>query len=138
MGHRSMWAVMEAGQARADAHHGSVDEAMAKLEAAEEVIDQSGEQVSLPWVLLARAEVTSLAGDEAAEQVVAALQRAHDIARGQGAHLYSLRAAVGLAELPDAVRPADWRERLVAARSRIPATSDYAAVVRADELLARG
>jgi class 3 adenylate cyclase/tetratricopeptide (TPR) repeat protein len=138
MGHRSMWAVMEAGQARADAHHGSFDEAMAKLDAAEEAIDQSGERVSQAWVLLARAEVASLAADEAAEQVVAALQRAHDLARGQGAHLYSLQAAVGLAELPDAMRPADWRERLVAARSRIPATSDYAAVVRADELLARG
>jgi hypothetical protein len=138
MGHRSMWSVMEANQARADAHHGSTDEAMVKLDAAEEALEQSGEWVSLPCVLLARAEVAALRGEEAIEVVAAALERAHDVAREQGAHLYALRAAVELAALPDEARPADWRERLVAARSRIPATSDYADVVRADELLARG
>jgi class 3 adenylate cyclase/tetratricopeptide (TPR) repeat protein len=138
MGHRSMWALMAAGQARADAHNGSVDEAMTRLDAAEEAIEHSGERLSLPWVLLARAEVASQAGDGAVEEIAAALGRAQDVAREQGANLYALRAAVELAELPEAVRPADWHERIVTARSRIPAASDYADVVRADKLLARG
>src|SRR4029450_2763258 len=103
-----MWALMAAGQARADAHHGSVNEAMARLDAAEEGIEHSGERGSLPWVLLARAEVASQAGDEAVEEIAATLGRAQDVAREQGANLYALRAAVELAELPDAVRPADW------------------------------
>ena len=40
------------------------------------------------------------------DQAAAALERAYGVAVEQGAHLYALRAAVGLAELPDDVRPA--------------------------------
>jgi hypothetical protein len=138
MGHCSMWAVMEAGQALSDGHHGSFDEAAAKLAAAEESIEVSGEHVSLPWVLLARAEVASMAGDSAADEVTDALERAHRVATEQGAHLYALRAAVGLAQLPADRRPDDWRQRLVSTRARIPAASSYPDVVRADELLAPG
>ena len=138
MGHRSMWAIMEASQARADGHRGRVEEAMARFDAAEECIQQSCEYVSLPWVLLAKAEVASLDPAVGVDQAAAPLERAYGVAVEQGAHLYALRAAVGMAELPDEVRPTGWRERLVTARSRIPAASTYPDVVRADALLAPG
>ena len=111
---------------------------MARFDAAEECIQQSCEYVSLPWVLLAKAEVASLDPAVGVDQAVAPLERAYGVAVEQGAHLYALRAAVGMAELPDEVRPTGWRERLVTARSRIPAASSYPDVVRADALLAPG
>ena len=66
----------------------------------------SCERVSLPWVLLARAEVATLTPARGFDEAATALERAYGVAVEQGAHLYALRAAVGLAALPDDVRPA--------------------------------
>jgi hypothetical protein len=133
MGHRSMSPMLKANLARIHGHHGQIARAQATVDEAMALVERSSEWLSLPWVLLVQAELATGTEDVAA---AAYLVKANGLAARQGAHLLAVRAAAALADLPAAVRPANWRELLQSARDRIPPGSSYADIRRADELLA--
>ena len=102
MGHRSMSPMLKANLARIHGHHGQIARAQATVDEAMALVERSSEWLSLPWVLLVQAELTTGTEDVAA---AAYLVKANGLAARQGAHLLAVRAAAALADLPAAVRP---------------------------------
>jgi tetratricopeptide (TPR) repeat protein len=135
MGQEAFAASNLAYLAHLNAEAGELDVAHELIEQALEVVHKTGEDVHLPELLRQRA-VYSLArgGDE--EDAAADLIEAIRVASEQGARVARLRAAIGLARLPDAVRPHDWRTLLIEARGDIPSPWPMAEAADADDLLA--
>jgi class 3 adenylate cyclase len=101
-------------------HHrsGDADRALELLADALELADKGGEPIHRSELLRLRAQVSLASGRSSGE--VADLREAVAIALEQGAVVLALRAAVDLAQLPDGVRPADWRDVLAAVWDRVP------------------
>ncbi|HEU5143587.1 MAG TPA: adenylate/guanylate cyclase domain-containing protein [Dermatophilaceae bacterium] len=122
------------GQLHASA--GEIERALELASEAVEVVHKSGEYIHLPEVLRHRASFVVARGldlDDAVADLVAAVQ----VATEQGSRVSRLRAALELARLPEAHRPADWRTVLSQARDDLPASFSSAESAAADALLAR-
>lgn len=136
MGFQSFVAFHLAHLARLDAAAGDVGRADAHLAEAFAAARRSGEEIHLPELLRQRAGATLARGGDA-DRAAADLTEAVRIATGQGARLSRLRAAVDLARLPAAGRPANWRTLLAEARADMPASTVTAETASADLLLDR-
>ena len=121
------------GRLYADA--GEPDRALEFVAQAIEAVHKTGEGIHLPELLRQRARYTlargGVIGDAAAD-----LAEAVRMATEQDARVARLRAALDLASLPHAGRPADWRRTLAAARAAVVAALVTPDTVAADELLA--
>jgi class 3 adenylate cyclase len=117
------------------AQAGDLDRAQLLMSEALEVVHKTGEEIHLPEVLRIRGgyELARPGGDP--QEALGDLAEALRVATGQGARVARLRAALDLARLPDDLRPADWRDSLVAARHAVPALTS-AETEAADALLA--
>jgi tetratricopeptide (TPR) repeat protein len=124
---RLAWLDERAGdEARADEH----------LAKAFEMVRRTGEELDLPELLRLRARFTLTRGGEAS-RAVSDLTDAIRVATEQGARLSRLRAALDLAGVPAASRPADWRTLLDEARNDMPSSTGIAETAAADVLLGR-
>jgi hypothetical protein len=115
---------------------GEIERALELASEAVEVVHKSGEFIHLPEVLRHRASFVVARGLDL-EDAVADLVAAVQVATEQGSRVSRLRAALELARLPEANRPADWRTVLSQARQDLPASFSAAESAAADELLAR-
>jgi DNA-binding winged helix-turn-helix (wHTH) protein/predicted ATPase len=115
---------------------GRVDEGLATVGEALSVARRTGDRFYEAELHRLNGELT-LAGDGDPAQAAASFRQAIDVARGQGAAMLALRAAIRLAGLP--VRPAAAaanRRLLRAARNAVPAELGIEEVAQADALLA--
>jgi hypothetical protein len=113
---------------------GELDAADALLAEAVDVVQRTGELVHLPELLREQARSAQARGR--AEEATVSYREAVRVAVEQGARVARLRAALGMAALPPAARPEDWRALLVDARADLPASMSTAETTAADELLA--
>ncbi len=121
------------GRLYADA--GEPDRGLEFVAQAIEAVQKTGEGIHLPELLRQRAQYTLAAGgviDHAAADLAEAVRMATD----QDARVARLRAALDLASLPHAGRPAEWRHTLAAARAAVVPALVTPDTVAADELLA--
>jgi class 3 adenylate cyclase/tetratricopeptide (TPR) repeat protein len=101
-----------------------------------EQVHRTGEDLHLAELLRQRA-ACRLAGDADADRAVADLVEAVRVAVDQGASVTRLRAALDLARIHAAARPADWRTTLAEARGALPAAFRNDETAAADALLDR-
>ncbi|WP_353507703.1 adenylate/guanylate cyclase domain-containing protein [Intrasporangium sp.] len=134
MGHEAFLGSMLAHLARLHAQAGDVDRASELIDEAVEAVHKSGEYLHLPELLRQRAGFALSRGAHA-DDVVADLQGAVDVAVEQEATVSYLRAALELARLPEDRRPIDWRITLDQARQSLPPSFRSAESAAADALL---
>jgi hypothetical protein len=105
-------------------HHylGNADPALRALEEAMQRTITSGERVHQPDLLRLRAEITTAAYPDRADEAVKDLIAAVEIGLAQGSLVLALRAANDLARLPRD-RPPDWSERIRAVVEHFPPDS---------------
>jgi class 3 adenylate cyclase/tetratricopeptide (TPR) repeat protein len=136
IGHIAFSASSLARLAELVARAGDVDRAAELVAEGIEVVHKTGEHLHLPELLRLRGEY-ALARWGDAEEAAADLREAVQVADQQGAGVSRLRAALALARLPEASRPADWRAVLEAARAALPTSgAKLPEATAADELLA--
>jgi tetratricopeptide (TPR) repeat protein len=134
MGHEAFVASALAYLAELHAAAGEVDRADELIDEALQLVHKVGEDLHLPELLRQRA-LYCLARGGNPERAVADLTEAVRIATEQGARVARLRAAVQLARVPSAVRPAPWRAMLAEARADLPPTAATDDTAAADDLL---
>ncbi len=135
MGQEAFAASNLAYLAHLNSEAGKLDVAHELIEQALEAVHKTGENVHLPELLRQRA-VYSLAGGGDDREAAADLTEAMRVASEQGARVARLRAAIGLARLPEAVRPHDWRSMLIEARGDVSSFLPMGETADADALLA--
>jgi class 3 adenylate cyclase len=134
MGQESFSAAHLAYLAQLRAAAGELDAAEALAAEAVDLVQRTGERVHLPELLRQRGCYAQARG--AAEEAAASYGGSVRVAIEQGARVARLRAALGIAALPDRVRPAEWRTVVADARADLPASTSTEDTVAADELLA--
>ncbi|CCH87489.1 putative CyaI3 adenylate/guanylate cyclase [Modestobacter italicus] len=120
--------------ARLDEAAGEVGRAAQHIADGIAAVRSAGEFLHLPGLLRLRAGY-ALALGEPPGQPVADLREAVRLAVEQGSRVTRLRAAVELARVPGADRPADWRTVLAEARADLPSAFTSAETAEADALL---
>jgi len=120
------------GRLYADA--GQPDRGLEFVAQAIEAVHKTGEGIHLPELLRQRARYTLARGGVI--DATADLAEAVRMATDQDARVARLRAALDLASLPHAGRPAEWRHTLAAARAAVGPALVTPDTVAADELLA--
>jgi hypothetical protein len=111
--------------------------ALDSVEAAILQAHKSGELVHEPNLLRLRAEMTAVAHPERAEDVTTDLLAAVELGVRTGSLMLALRAANTLAGMPEALRPANWREIVQAVVDRFPPDSRSPELLNALGLLGR-
>ncbi|MGA7688388.1 MAG: AAA family ATPase [Jiangellales bacterium] len=135
MGQQAFSASHLALLARMAADDGDLDRAADLVADALDVIHKSGEYLHLPEALRLRGEF-ALARFGDAEEAAADITEALQVAIEQGARISRLRAALALAGLPPAARPAEWKHMVGAARDDVPDSLAIGETEAADALLA--
>lgn len=117
-------------------HHylGNADPALRAVEEAMERTVTSGERVHQPDLLRLRAEITTVAYPDRADEAVKDLVAAVEIGLAQGSLVLALRAANDLARLPRG-RPPDWSDRISAVVEQFPPNSSSPELAEALGLL---
>lgn len=136
MGHEAFLPSVLSSLAVMTAADGDTERACQLIDDALATARRTGEMVHVPEILWRRAEF-SLAREGGAPTALADLTEAVALATEQGASVARLRAALGLAALPDEVRPPDWQEVLSAARRSLPGPYTSDETDAADLLLRR-
>lgn len=122
----------------AELHRAAADDEQARATVSEAMLvaEKSGEKLHLPELHRLRAALLLEAnGAAAAEDAVADLRRAEELAGDGGAALLALRAAIDLGRLPDDLRPSDWRDVVKKRRAAMPDGSSCRELAIADDLL---
>ena len=135
LGHAAFRPVYLGNVARNHHYLGEAEKALSVLEDAMEQSRTSGELVHQPDLLRLRAEITAQARPQRMDEVVTDLVSAVDIGVDQGSVVLALRAANDLARLPEALRPADWVDRIHSVLDRFPPASTSPEVTVARTLI---
>lgn len=134
MGHEAFLASVLAYLARLSRKEGDLAKARELTNDAVQVVHKTGEYLHLPELLRQRAGLTLDLGEDI-DDALADLTAAVHVATEQGARVARLRAAVDLARVPEAHRPADWRAVLAEARGDLPPAYVSGDTSSADDLL---
>ena len=134
MGQESFSAAHLAYLAGLRAAAGELESSEALVSEAVDLVLRTGEGVHLPQLLRQRAGYAHARGEDAA--AAASYAEAVRVAVEQGARVERLRAALGIAALPQPGRPDDWRTVLAEARADLPASTSTPDTAAADALLA--